>query len=540
MFIRRNKALQNTAIAAILAAALALPGIAGAADSGSADGQAPIREIAGKLGAQVRWDQATHTVTVTKDGIKLLLTVGQSSAVLNGSPVQLGEPLRIEHNQTLVSPELLAKWLANPALLSEVTNTADSFLTAVSAGNAEQAVQYLSPALKQSVPDAQWATLWTAYAQAYGAPEALVSKTTNRNAVHDNYTYTYQTNLTRLSYTIRVNRSGEVDDLYIEQANPSVYQAPSYDNPDAYTEEEITLGSGSLALPGTLTIPSNGDGPFPALVLVHGSGTNDRDETIGGGKPFRDLAVGLASQGIAVLRYDKVTYEHMLKSAADPEFTLTKETVNDAISAVEYLRGRSDIDASHIFAAGHSQGGFAMPLIVQADQDHSIKGTIILSGPSEPFVDILVEQQEEQIKRLKSLGQDTTANEAVMSQMQAIAAMVNDPQYSTDNLPANFPLAPAYWWFQQRDYNPVELAKTQSGPMLVLQGENDCQVPAIQLDGWKNGLANRTDVQYKSYPKVTHLLSEYDGVSTGAEYAQPNHVSEAIVNDIATWVLATK
>ncbi|GJM82169.1 hypothetical protein HMSSN139_46650 [Paenibacillus sp. HMSSN-139] len=85
----------------------------------------------------------------------------------------------------------------------------------------------------------------------------------------------------------------------------------------------MTVGEGAMALPGTLTMPT-GDGPFPAIVLVHGSGTNDRDEAIGSAKPFRDLAVGLAAQGIAVLRYDKVSYEHTFKVAADPKFTLKK------------------------------------------------------------------------------------------------------------------------------------------------------------------------------------------------------------------------
>ena len=87
------------------------------------------------------------------------------------------------------------------------------------------------------------------------------------------------------------------------------YTPPSYVESNSFTETEVTVGTGEWALPGTLTIPK-GTGPFPAVVLVHGSGPNDRDETIGPNKPFKDIAWGLASRGIVVLRYDKRTLAH--------------------------------------------------------------------------------------------------------------------------------------------------------------------------------------------------------------------------------------
>lgn len=536
---RRSHAFK-TAATAVLALTMALPGVAGAAQADSTgSGLAPIREAAGKLGAQVRWDRASRTVTVTKGTTTLVLTIGQATATLNGAPVQLGEPLRVVRNQTLISPDLLAQWLAVASEQpEEAADTADLFIRALSQGDAKQALQYMSPEFKKAATEPQLQSLWAAYGQVYGNVVKQLSKTTSRNAVHDNVTYTYQTDKTQLSYTVRLNKKGEVDDLYIGTANPSSYHAPSYDHPSEYTEEEVTIGEGPLALPGTLTKPATG-GPFPVVVLVHGSGTHDRDSSIYGAKPFRDLAVGLAAQGIAVLRYDKVTYEHTFKIASDPKITLRRETVDDAIAAVNLLKTRADIDASRIFVAGHSQGGFAMPLIVDADKDHAIKGTILLSAPSGKFTDLLVEQQQELIKRVKSLGQDTAPYEQSAAQVKAVADMVNDPQYSADHLPSNFPASNAYWWYEQRDYVPVELAKKQSGPMLVLQGENDFQVPIDQFEGWKNGLQNRSDVEFKSYPKVTHLLGEYDGVSTGAEYVQPSNVAEAIVNDIASWIKRT-
>ncbi|MNM91355.1 Alpha/beta hydrolase family protein [compost metagenome] len=288
-----------------------------------------------------------------------------------------------------------------------------------------------------------------------------------------------------------------------------------------------------------MTLPK-GDGPFPAVVLVHGSGTHDRDASIGGGKPFRDLAVGLASQGIAVLRYDKITYEHTFKVSAEPKFTLKRESVDDALLAVQLLQDNDAIDPAHIFVAGHSQGGFVMPMVVDNDKDHTIAGTILLSAPSSKFTTVLIEQQEELVNRVKKLGLDSTPYEQQAAQWTTLASIVDDPKYTVDNIPSQFPLQPAYWWFEQKNYVPTDLAKKQTLPLLILQGENDWQVTMNQYKGWQNALADHKNVEFKSYPKVNHTLAAYNEVSIGSEYYQPYNVSKEIIDDIAKWIKKTK
>ena len=155
------------------------------------------------------------------------------------------------------------------------------------------------------------------------------------------------------------------------------YTPPSYASASSYAETTPTVGSGEWALPATLTVPA-GTGPFPAVVLVHGSGPNDRDETVGANKPFKDLATGLASRGIAVLRYDKRTRVHRARTAKLTGLTVREEVIEDVLEAVKALRAQPGIDSARVFVLGHSLGGMLIPRIASADP--TIPGFIVMAG----------------------------------------------------------------------------------------------------------------------------------------------------------------
>src|SRR5688572_1896362 len=157
----------------------------------------------------------------------------------------------------------------------------------------------------------------------------------------------------------------------------------------AFTEREVTIGSGDWKLPGTLSMPK-GAGPFPAVVLVHGSGPHDRDETIGPNRPFRDIAEGLASRGIAVLRYEKRTKAHGSKLAGLPKFTVEEETVDDAVLAAQLLRNADGIDPARVYVLGHSLGGMLAPRI--AKRAPELAGIVILAGNVRPLTTLVAEQ----------------------------------------------------------------------------------------------------------------------------------------------------
>ena len=122
------------------------------------------------------------------------------------------------------------------------------------------------------------------------------------------------------------------------------YTPPAYVTTSAFRDQAVTVDAGGWPLPGTLSMPA-GDGPFPGVVLVHGSGPNDRDGSFGPNKPFRDLAEGLASRGIAVLRYDKRTRTHAARIVGLRDFTVKEEVIDDVVAAVKKMRETPGIRA---------------------------------------------------------------------------------------------------------------------------------------------------------------------------------------------------
>jgi len=324
----------------------------------------------------------------------------------------------------------------------------------------------------------------------------------------------------------------------VPTAPPAVYKPPAYADASKFEETEAAVGAGEWALPGTLTRPK-GAGPFPGLVLVHGSGPNDRDETLGPNKPFQDLAWGLATRGIAVLRYEKRSKVYGKKILADPRLeaamTVKEETIDDALAAAGLLEKTKGINPKRVFILGHSLGGYLLPRIALAAGPLNIAGFISLAVLTQP----LDETALRQMNYLYGLAGNTlTAEdkkrlEDIQAAAAGIKALTEADKGSTVKL---LGAMPAYW-LDLRGYDPLELAKSVSKPILILQGVRDYQVTTVDFENWKKALGNRPDVEFRLYPKLNHLFFEGEGLLVPLEYMQKHgSVAPYVVDDIAGWI----
>ena len=312
------------------------------------------------------------------------------------------------------------------------------------------------------------------------------------------------------------------------------YKPPPYANENAFVERDVFVGTGRWRLPGTLTVPV-GEGPHPAVALVHGSGPADRDEAIGPNKPFRDLAWGLASRGIAVLRYDKRTKVYAAKLAPLMDrITVKEETVGDAVAAVSLLRKTKGIDAKRIFVLGHSLGGTLIPRVGASDPN--ITGFIVMAGCARPLEDVILDQ----FSYIYSLDGHVSRREAAqLRTLKRRVARVKSRSLSVRTRRGSLPLdIPAGYWLDLRGYSPAAAAKRLKRPMLIMQGARDYQVTEKDFQLWKKALSSRRDVTFKMYANLNHLFMEGDGKSVPVDYAFPGHVAEPAVNDIAEWIKA--
>jgi uncharacterized protein len=419
-------------------------------------------------------------------------------------------------------------------------DTAQQIVTQVAHGDFAAVEQRLADRIKPFIPVGTIQATWQGLEQQYGAfqEQGITSAVQTPQGLVQVVTCVFER--ASLDVNVVLNDAGEIISLAVtpvgtvaQQAN-ATYQPPPYAQPERFQEHEVQIGHGKWVLPGTVSIP-RGDGPFAAVLLVHGSGPNDRDETIPPNKPFRDLAWGLASRGIAVLRYDKRTKVYAAQLGSERDIlTVKEEVIDDALEALTLLRERPEIDPRQIFVLGHSLGGYLAPRIGAADP--RIRGLIILAGSARPLEDVILDQ----MTYVLSLSMpDPALRQQQLAALKKQVELVKDPNRLPTAKPSDLPLGvPAAYWLDLNAYQPEKVARTLKQPMLFLQGEGDYQVTRDDFQIWQDALGGRSDVQFIMYPGLSHLFMPIEGgqKATPATYTVASHVTEEVVNEIGSWI----
>lgn len=396
---------------------------------------------------------------------------------------------------------------------------------AASKGDFAGAERDFSEQMRKVLPTDKLAEVWGQVEKQYGRWKSLDGIEPSEEPGKRLFSARTKFEKSTIDVKIAFDEQGKVAGLFFLAVAPP-WEPPSYAQPAAITEREVTVEGKGPALPGTLTLPKT-PGPHAAVVLVHGSGPSDRDETVGAVRPFKDLAWGLASRGLVVLRYEKRT----LVSPAGV-VTPQQEVLDGAHDAIELLGKQSEVDPKRRFVLGHSQGGEQAPRI--ARDNPSLAGVIVMAGNTRPLADVIIGQ----LTYLQTLDPQSHELDKPLQDMKSFKLLIDSPGLKPDQQvpsPLGGSLTGAYYLFD-RGYQPATTAKGLPQPFLILQGERDYQVTMRDFEGWTTGLSSKKNASLRSYPGLNHLFVRGTGPSTPHDYDAAGHVDEAVISDIAAWI----
>lgn len=389
----------------------------------------------------------------------------------------------------------------------------------------KQAHSRFAPALAKQVSPNQLQQVWTGLEEQNGEFRSLsqLESTAQDEATVVTGTITFERG--QANVTVVVGKDA-ITGLRFQPAS-SNWSPPTYVDESSFIEREISLhATNDCSLGGVLTVPQDVS-HAPGVVLVHGQGPSDRDGTVGPNKPYKDLAWGLASRGIAVLRYDKRA------QACEPnlaEITIDQAVTNDAVTAIDRLRETAIVENDTVFVVGHSIGATLAPRI--ASRDGNLAGIVMLAPLARSAADAIIDQNQYLVSRD---GNVTEAEEQQLEQVYTITDQIRSLNFPDEKVVY---LGGDEYWRTLQEYNPLQTAECLRIPQQILQGERDYQVT---IDGdfsqWQEALAGKSNVQFNRYSKLNHLFMPGTGKPGFQEYMKENHVAKPVVADITSFII---
>jgi hypothetical protein len=293
-----------------------------------------------------------------------------------------------------------------------------------------------------------------------------------------------------------------------------------------YTAQEVTVRTpAGLTLAGTLTVPAHRPGTrLPAVVMITGSGPEDRDEALpaisADYRPFREIADTLSRRGIAVLRLDD---RGVGGSDAGPATATSADFADDVRAALAWLRARPEIDPARLGLVGHSEGGMIAPMV--AASDAKLRGMALIAGPASRGLDVV----HAQLRYL--IESDSTLTGVGRDSLIRVAIGQADSSYATPGWKAFF-----------AGYDPLRTARRVRTPTLILQGETDRQVPLAEAGTLARAMragGNRR-VTVRTFPRLNHLMLEDPSGNPLRYRALPSyHVRNDLRGALADWLART-
>ncbi len=334
---------------------------------------------------------------------------------------------------------------------------------------------------------------------------------------------------------VGVNGKGEIASFTLAQAVSGAKEEFS----EGVSVKEVSFGNEPYVINGSL-ISKEGTENAPAVIIVGGSGPTDRYGKMGANATYADLADELAKKGITVLTFDKRTYTYA-QTITDEEllsFTIEDEYLEDVKAAYEYLKGCEGIDQEEIYIAGHSLGGYLLPMI-DGYLSGAPKGYIYLSAPSDNMQTLMLYQ----VRYLANLDGEVDEEEAF--QIEAYELMAKNVRNLTEENKGSYSYtdlfsSPPSYWLSLKDYNAPESSVDVSSKMFFAFGGKDYQVPLYQMEAYETALQGREDVTFKIYDNMCHLLFDtntYEKDLSPDDYNVKTDINAELVNDIYEFIV---
>ena len=400
-------------------------------------------------------------------------------------------------------------------------------ITKLTSGDLTNFYQMFDQNMKKALPENDLKDIWNNLTKQYGTFQYYNSdfKLTNQDG-HTIATIPCTFENQTLDVLLSFNSSGEISGLYFTE-NKNSNNRLRLEN-----DIDISFSSGEYNIAGSLNLPE-GEGPFPLVILVHGSGASDRNEQIGPNQPFMDIAAQLAQAGIASLRYDKRTYTYAKEFAGLTDITVQDETIDDVLAALDFASTLPEIDNKRIYILGHSLGGYLMPRI--AEQTPEAAGYIMLAPSARPLEDLILEQTQYILSIDKTTAQETKDKllQQTEKTVELIKSLTPDSDLSAEQLMG----VPASYWLDLQKYDPLTTLTKIEKPILIMQGGRDYQVTSTDYQLWQEALAKNDNVTFCYYDNLNHLFMSGTGKSTPNEYQTKGTVHEQAVQDVINFIL---